>query len=137
MKRLAYILAAAVLAVAPLEVSAARPGAKTGTEFSSMSHNFGTVSAARPSVSHKFTVYNRSRHAVSILSARASCGCTEPSYDHKPIAPGDSAHVTVTFLTSGQRGEFTKDVTLRLRSADNKSEKVHLQITGTVVPPQN
>lgn len=134
MKKFLLLCAATLLTIASFSVSAARPGHKTGTAFSSLVYDFGQVSAEHSSVSHKFTVYNRSNKAVAILSARASCGCTEPSYDHKPIAPGDSATVTVTFLTRGQRGEFTKDVTLRLRSADNKSEKVQLQITGTVIP---
>ena len=60
----------------------------------------------------KFTMTNNGSGAVAILSARASCGCTEPSFPRKPVAPGEEAVVNVGFNTTGQRGEIDKEVTL-------------------------
>lgn len=82
----------------------------------------------------KFTMTNNGSGAVAILSARASCGCTEPSFPRKPVAPGEEAVVNVGFNTTGQRGEIDKEVTLRLRAANGRSEKVQLRIRGVVVP---
>lgn len=111
------------------------PGQKVGVTFSETSYDFGTVTTEADPVVHTFTITNNGSGAVAILSARASCGCTEPSYQRKPIMPGESAPVTLTFLPAGQRGEVDKNVTLRLKAANGKTEKVQLRITGTVVPP--
>ncbi len=111
------------------------PGEKVGVSFSELSYDFGTIATDAGPVVHSFTITNNGSGAVAILSARASCGCTEPSYQRRPIMPGESAQVTLTFMPEGQRGEIDKNVTLRLKAANGKTEKVQLRITGTVVPP--
>lgn len=113
---------------------AARPGVKTDVTFNELSHDFGNISGSEPSVSTTFVITNHGDGAVAILSARASCGCTEPEYQRKPIMPGESGNVKVTFLTRGQRGEFDKEVTVRLRTASGKSERVQFVIKGVVIP---
>ncbi|MBO4978516.1 MAG: DUF1573 domain-containing protein [Muribaculaceae bacterium] len=132
-----YIRLMAVLGVAILAIGAAArtPGQKVGVTFSELCYDFGTVATDAEPVVHTFTVTNNGSEAVAILSARASCGCTEPTYQRRPIMPGETGQVTVRFIPQGQRGEVDKNVTLRLKAADGKSEKVHLRLVGTVVPP--
>lgn len=121
--------------VLALAVTAARPGVKTNVSFNELSHDFGNISASIPSVSTTFEITNNGDAAVAILSAKASCGCTEPDYQRKPIMPGETGTVKVTFLTRGYSGEFDKEVTVRLRSASGKSERVQFVIKGVIIPP--
>lgn len=128
------LLTAVMLAVA-LAAAARTPGSKVGVSFDRTEADFGTVATGGP-VLLEYVMTNNSDGAVAILSARASCGCTDPEYPKRPVMPGQSAVVKVTFNTVGQRGEINKEVTLRLKNAAGKSEKVQLQIRGVVVPAE-
>lgn len=133
--KISNILAVLFAIMVSIAATARTPGQKVGVTFSELSYDFGTVTTDAEPVVHTFTVTNNGSEAVAILSARASCGCTEPSYQRRPIMPGESAPVTLTFMPAGQRGEVDKNVTLRLKAAGGKTEKVQLRLTGTVVPP--
>lgn len=122
-----------VLFISVTVAMARTPGSKVGVVFDRTEADFGTVAAGAP-VHLQYVMSNNSSGAVAILSARASCGCTDPQYPRKPVMPGDSAVIRVTFNTVGQRGEIDKEVTLRLKNAANKSEKVQLVLRGVVVP---
>ncbi len=125
---------AVVVAMVSVGAAARNPGSKVGVSFNRTEADFGTVASGDP-VRLEYVMTNNSSGAVAILSARASCGCTEPEYPRKPVMPGESAVIKVSFNTVGQRGEIDKEVTLRLKNAANKSEKVQLRIAGVVVPP--
>lgn len=117
-------------------VAAARiPGSKVGVTFDRTSADMGSIAQDGGEVRVEFVMRNPSDGAVAILSARASCGCTDPSYPKRPVMPGDSAVISVNFNPRDQRGEVTREVTLRLRNAAGKSERVNLVLTGVVVPP--
>lgn len=128
-----FLMIASMLLLAAA-ASARVPGSKVGVSFDRTLADFGNVHADADHVSVRYVMTNNGEGAVAILSARASCGCTEPSYPRKPVMPGDSAVINVTFNTIGQRGEVDKEVTLRLRNAAGKSEKVQLQLRGVVIP---
>ncbi len=122
----------ALLCVAATQ--ARTPGSKVGVSFDRTEADFGTVSADKGTVHLDFTMTNGSSDAVAILSARASCGCTEPTYTRRPLRPDESTTIGVDFHTAGQRGEIYKEVTLRLKSANGKKEKVQLVLRGVVLP---
>lgn len=128
------LVACLAIMAASFAAQARTPGSNVGVTFDRTEADFGTVIAAAGTVHMKFTMTNNGSGAVAILSARASCGCTEPSFPRKPVAPGEEAVVNVGFNTTGQRGEIDKEVTLRLRAANGRSEKVQLRIRGVVVP---
>lgn len=127
------IFLTAVMLTVALIAGARTPGSKVGVSFDRTEADFGNVESGDP-VHLEYVMTNNSNGAVAILSARASCGCTEPDYPKKPVMPGQSAIIKVTFNTVGQRGEINKEVTLRLKNAANKSEKVQLRLSGVVVP---
>lgn len=133
MKSYIRILALTLLGILAVVAAARTPGSKVGVSFNRVEADFGNVSAGAP-VTLEYVMTNNSSGAVAILSARASCGCTEPRYPRRPVAPGDSATISVSFNTNGQRGEIDKEVTLRLKNAAGKSEKVQLVLRGVVVP---
>ena len=131
---LRLILVLVTVVAGCLALDARTPGSKVGVTFDHTTVEFGNVPASRGSVHLEYTMTNDSDKAVAILSARASCGCTDPTYPRRPVMPGQSAVIKVTFNTAGQRGEVDKEVTLRLKRADGKSEKVQLILRGAVVP---
>ena len=59
------------------------------------SHDFGAFDEDMGKVSCDFKVVNTGDEPLMILAARATCGCTVPAYTRDPIAPGDTATITV------------------------------------------
>lgn len=125
-KLLTVILALVVLVPA---VAEARKQAQI--KFDEYSHNFGTIPEKGGSVSHTFTFTNTGDANLVIVDATADCGCTEPQYPEKPIAPGKKGVIKVTYNPLYRPGSFTKVVTVRTNS---KQKKVRLKITGIVNP---
>lgn len=99
-------------------------------EFKAKQHDFGTVSEDGPKVACEFEFTNTGNAPLVIISAKASCGCTKPTYPAEPIAPGQKSSIKVQFNPKGQLGEVHKSVTVRTN--DKKRKKVVLQITGIV-----
>lgn len=64
---------------------------------------------------------------LQIRNVTADCSCTVPSYPRQPIAPGDSATLTVKFdPRSYPPGAFIKIIRIR-SNADNKLVKVFVK----------
>ncbi|NLN32551.1 MAG: DUF1573 domain-containing protein [Flavobacteriaceae bacterium] len=57
-------------------------------------------------------IKNTGDKPLIISDARASCGCTVPKWPKDPIAPGQSAPMTVEYTTTNKAGAFNKTVTL-------------------------
>lgn len=135
MKRIINILFIIVLATfSAFDAQTAEPGAKTGVKFDTLSFDFGNVKEDAGKVVHVFEFTNTGTSAVSVMRAKASCGCTVPKFSRKPVEPGQKGQVTVTFRTKGQRGEQNKTVRVRLKNANGKSEDISLLMSGVVVP---
>lgn len=94
-------------------------------------HNFGAFSEDMGPASTVFSFVNTGTEPVSILAARASCGCTKPTYTRGEIAPGDTARITVAYNPEGRPGTFSKYV--QLETTDPGARKVKLIVKGTVV----
>jgi hypothetical protein len=94
-------------------------------------HNFGTIDASVEAVSHTFILRNTGDKALVISRVTASCGCTRPAYSGRPIAPGDTGRLTVTFHPEGSPGPFYK--TLAIYS-NHRPQAYKLAIQGEVVP---
>jgi hypothetical protein len=131
-KAVATIIIACLGIIAPLH-AAADDNAQPSIEFSSRSHDFGTVKEKNGIISHTFTFTNTGTAPLVIISAKASCGCTEPSFQKRPIQPGEHSNVVVKYNPAGRPGEFDKTVTLQT-NVKGRGRKVTLRITGTVIP---
>lgn len=94
----------------------------TTYDFGAFDEDFGPVST-------DFRFVNEGPEPVSIVAARASCGCTSPKYPREAIAPGDTASITVTYNPAGRPGRFSKYVAVDV--SDNGRTKLY--ISGTVV----
>src|SRR5262245_66286061 len=60
--------------------------------FTERSHNFGAVPRGAK-VKHEFVLINRLAEPITILSLRASCGCTSGKANASIVNPGKSAVV--------------------------------------------
>ncbi len=107
-------------------------------EFESAIHDFGVIAegsgnAGRVTAIFKFK--NTSNAPVFIESARASCGCTTPQVDAtKPIAPGETGEIPVTYNTNGRPGSFNKQVTVTIKNAAGETSIERLYVRGEVTP---
>jgi hypothetical protein len=86
--------------------------------FKMLEHNFGAVKAGEK-VGCIFPFNNTGDADLVLTSATASCGCTVPKYNKKPVAPGDGGTVEVVFDTSGRDGIQTKTVVVQSNAENN------------------
>jgi len=99
----------------PVPKSSGTAATDTGTAkiiFTEYEHLFGKVTEGEK-LSCVFRFKNEGTGSLVIAAATASCGCTIPKYDRKPIAPGESGSIEVVFDTSGKSGMQTKTITVR------------------------
>lgn len=93
----------------------------TGTAvltFNKPEHDFGKVKAGEK-VGCIFTYTNTGDADLVITSASASCGCTVPRFDKKPVPPGGAGNIEVIFDTSGREGIQTKTVVVQSNAGNN------------------
>jgi len=86
--------------------------------FKMLEHNFGAVKEGEK-VGCIFPFTNTGDADLVLTSATASCGCTVPKYNKKPVAPGESGTVEVVFDTSGRDGIQTKTVVVQSNAENN------------------
>ena len=123
MKNLRLLLLAALVALGCL-------GARAEIEWLETTRDFGAFDEDLGPVVCTFRFVNRYFEPVSIVSARASCGCTTPTYPRESVAPGDTAAITVTYDPAGRPGRFSKYVAVVV---SDKAQPVKLYLKGTVV----
>ncbi|MBQ3026868.1 MAG: DUF1573 domain-containing protein, partial [Alistipes sp.] len=99
--------------------------------FEKNSHNFGTIAEDGGIVSHDFRLHNSSSKPLVIVSAYSSCGCTKADFSRKPVLPGSSTLIKVTFNPMNYPGTFARKIVI-VTSDGALNEQ--LLITGTVTP---
>ncbi|KXK36964.1 MAG: DUF1573 domain-containing protein [Saprospiraceae bacterium] len=99
--------------------------------FESTIVDYGTIeNGSEPLRVVKFT--NTGTDPLVITNARGSCGCTVPTWDKNPIAPGQSSTLEIRYDTK-RTGAINKTVTI---TTNEGPEKHVLQVIGTVLPPK-
>lgn len=96
----------------------------------STTHDFGAFDEDLGPVTTYFKGINTGDAPLMIMGVRASCGCTSPVYSKKPVQPGDTATVAVTYNPAGRPGKFDK--TVKVETNATKAPVV-LHIRGTVI----
>lgn len=98
----------------------------TTMSFDKKYHDFGNV---KPEVDNTttFIVTNTGTKPLIIEDVAASCGCTTPEKPEKPILPGKSDKITVTFKAKpGQLNEQIKTVTVTANT-DPQVDKLEIR----------
>lgn len=101
--------------------------AQQGIVFDGENHNFGKIEESGGVVSHTFKYTNNSDTPYVIIDVVTGCGCTTPEYSKKPVLPGQSGEITVTFDPMYRPGRILKRITI----TSNLGVK-ELTIDGTV-----
>lgn len=95
--------------------------------FASLTVDYGIIKKGDEPL-RKFTFQNTGTTPLVITGAKASCGCTVPSYPTEAIAPGATSQIEVRYDTK-RVGVINKSITI----TSNSGEPVVLKITGEVV----
>lgn len=93
-------------------------------------HDFGAFKEDSGVVTCVFKGVNINKEPITIVSARATCGCTTPRYSYNAFAPGDTIEMRVSYDPSGRPGRFVKKVYVRNSHDENQAE---LAIKGVVI----
>ena len=104
-----------------------QPVVPQAIEFNKKVHNFGKVSVNDGALHCFFEFSNTSDKPVVINNIISSCGCTEPVWPKKPIMPGESGKVEVTYLND--QGPYPFDKTLTVYTSAS-TKPIILRITG-------
>ncbi len=107
---------------------------KPRVKFDSTTHDFGYIQETGGNVTHQFLLTNTGDAPLIISTVRSACGCTVPHYSKKPIAPGESRPIKVTFSPKGRPGEFHKEVKVYTNA---KKAPAKLTIKGIVIPKES
>lgn len=105
-------------------------GAQPALRWLETVHDFGAFAENSGAATCTFRFVNDGPGAASIVSARATCGCTQPRYTVSSIAPGDTASVTVSFDPAGRPGRFSKYVYVE---TSGQPRKQRLEVKGVVI----
>ncbi|MFY0607139.1 MAG: DUF1573 domain-containing protein [Cyclobacteriaceae bacterium] len=99
--------------------------------FAESSYNFGDIMQG-DRVTHTFAYENTGNEPLILSDVKTTCGCTVPSFDREPLAPGESAEITVNFNSRGKYGMQNKTITI-LSNAINSTERVKI-VTNVLKP---
>lgn len=102
--------------------------------FEESAHDFGDIFQG-DRVTHTFTYENTGNEPLIISDVRTTCGCTATNWNREPLAPGETASITVNFNSAGKSGVQNKVVTI-LSNAVNSSERVKIT-TNILKKPQD
>jgi len=94
-------------------------------------YDFGTISQG-DIAEHTFKFKNNGEAPLIIESAKASCGCTVPTYTQEPVPVGGEGVVTVRFDSKGKTNVQNKTVTI---TANTYPKISRLRIKSFVNPP--
>lgn len=98
--------------------------------FTQTKHDFGKVVYRGKPHTFEFEFTNTGDAPLVILRTELSCTCLSSDFPKKPIAPGQSGKITVTYTAKKDMGAFSNTVTV----VTNATAKRHtLFVEGEVV----
>lgn len=116
----------------PAEKSAATEKDEIGTAkivFEETEHDFGRVMQGEK-VGWYFKYRNEGNSNLIINRVTASCGCTVPEYDRKPLAPGKEASLKVMYDSNGRSGKEIKTISMETNA---EPSQIQLKLMVEVV----
>lgn len=128
MKRILFILIAAVLMYGTTHADDKK---YAQASFPEKSHDFGIIKEENGPVNTTFEIVNTGNKPLIITDVTVSCGCTGREYTKKPIAPGKSGKVKITYNPAGRPGAFKKSIKVR---TNGREKRTTLTIQGTTIP---
>lgn len=96
--------------------------------FDKIVYNYGTIIQGGDGTCY-FEFKNAGKEPLILSKPRSSCGCTVPTWPKKPILPGKSDKIKVTYNTK-RVGIINKTVTIYSNAANSS---IVLRIKGKVI----
>lgn len=126
---LCLVFATATFTMAQVEIPENGPQ----ITFEKTTHDFGKI-PFNGNGTYEFRFQNTGNEPLILSQPKSSCGCTVPEWPKKPILPGESEVIRVTYKNTNRPGNFNKYVTIFSNTKDNKDVKLYIK--GTVLPEQ-
>lgn len=101
--------------------------------FEKTTHQFGEI-PYEGNGTYEFVFKNTGNEPLILSQPKSSCGCTVPEWPKKPILPGETDVIKVTYKNTNRPGSFSKYVTIFSNAMINK--EVKLYIKGKILPEQ-
>ena len=98
--------------------------------FEQSSHDFGDIHQG-DKVTHVFNFENTGDAPLIISNVQTTCGCTATDWPRDPVAPGESASITVNFNSAGKMGRQNKIITIVSNSTASVNQ---VKIVTNVLP---
>jgi hypothetical protein len=104
------------------------PTGKAEITFDKVKFAFDTI-VEGDIINHKFRFVNTGQRPIEILNAKASCGCTMPSFPFLTIEPGAEGFIGVTYNSRTKEGKQTPEIEVTTNYQD---EPLMLYLDGYV-----
>jgi len=87
------------------------------------------IADGKKNITADFKFSNTGNIPLDIIELKGNCHCVQGTMPGKPIAPGDSSVIHITFDPAGVTGQYQR--TLMVRS-NAKRDSVELYLTGEI-----
>lgn len=123
-----------VLLIIGLSVPAA--AGEPAITFARKKFDFGNIREANGPVNCSFAYKNTGNAPLVVITVTTPCDCTTSDFSPRPLAPGKSGKIDITFNPKGRSGEFSSIITVRtnIPGPNGKKKKETLTISGNVIP---
>lgn len=125
MKKVIYLLGIMLLMAGVAKAQDAKTQSGPEITFEKVVHDYGDV-PFNGNGACEFRFTNTGDAPLVIQKPKSSCGCTVPSWPDKPILPGESDVIKVTYRTS-RCGSFNKTVTVTSNAVKNSTVVLHIK----------
>lgn len=102
-------------------------------EFEKTIHQFGEI-PFKGNGTYEFVFKNTGNEPLILSQPKSSCGCTVPEWPKKPILPGETNVIKVTYKNTDRPGSFNKYVTVFSNAKVNNVVKLYIK--GKVLEAQ-
>lgn len=125
MKKVLYLLGIMLLMAGAAKAQDTQAENGPEIKFEKVVHDYGDV-PFNGNGACEFRFTNTGDAPLVIQKPKSSCGCTVPSWPDKPILPGESDVIKVTYRTS-RCGSFNKTVTVTSNAVKNSTVVLHIK----------
>jgi hypothetical protein len=102
-------------------------------KFDTLVHDFGTMKEG-DIVNYPFKFTNTGDENLYIRYVEQPCGCMVTEFSKRPIKPGQSGEIKVSFNSRERPGPFRKTMMIRTNIQRSKNDPLMLMIKGNVIP---
>ena len=95
-------------------------------EFEKTVHQFGDIPYKGNAV-YEFVFKNTGNEPLILSQPKSSCGCTVPEWPKRPILPGETDVIKVTYKYTDRPGSFSKYVNIFSNAKVNNNVKIYIK----------